>query len=166
MFGSCERRALPSLVRDAVLSKGETIEALNRYGKITVSYVDALRRRYTWDGNDRVVTLTPRRAPFQGKLGLYEPANAWIFRARARLVVEETIRRFDTQEQMQAALLEGAEYFDWVYTDYGLVVGFGRTPSRKQVNITVWQFLIGNQKPTHLIGATPEKVAVRHASSG
>lgn len=161
LFGSCNKRFDTVAVRETVLSKGQTVEATNRYGTVKISYVDPVTRRYSWDGQEKVVRLIPREEPFQGKLGIYEPANARIFSTGTRLVLEEAVRNFETEEQMQAALIESSDYLDWVYTDDGLVVGFGRTPSRRQVNIDIWQFLLRGHKPAHTPGARPDSIVLK-----
>ena len=49
---------------------------------------------------------------------------------------------------------------DWVYTPDGLVLGYGLTPSRRQVNIDVYQVLLGGKKPLQLRGAKPDAITV------
>ncbi len=154
---SCDKQ--PSGVREAVLSPGQSVQATNKNGTIKISYVSPIKRRYEWDNSQRIVTLRARQEPFQGKLGIYEPADAWVLLpGKVRLVVDEAIRKFDTQEQIRAALTETSSYMDWVYTADGLVVGFGRTPSRKQINIDLFQFLLRGQKPTGLAGARADQI--------
>src|SRR5437660_2255624 len=67
-----------------------------------------------------------------------------------RLVVEEASIDFGKEDQIYAFLKQSSAYMDWVYTSDGLVVGFGRTPSRKQSNIDLWQILRRGQKPVGL----------------
>jgi hypothetical protein len=101
--------------------------------------------------------MIPRREPFQGKLGLYEPADSGgSNQSETLLVVEESVRDFENKEQVKAALIEGSALMDWIYSDDGLVVGFTRTPSRNQVDL--YQFLIHGQKPTALPGARPDRI--------
>lgn len=162
MFASCNKPRESISVRETVLREGQIVEATNNNGTVKIAYVDSVTRKYVWDGHERVVKLIPRQEPFQGKLGIYEPADAWLIPIRTRLVVEEAIRSFDSEEQIKTALIESRDYLDWVYTDEGLVVGFGRTSSRRQVNIDLWQFLLRGQKPSHLPGATPERILLRN----
>lgn len=158
---SCSREPKEHLAREAVLSEGETIKATNKNGKIQITYVSPIRRKYQWNREERVVTLIRREEPFDGKLGLYEPADSWFFFLRkTRLVLEEALRHFDSDTEAGAALLESRDYMDWAYTPDGLVVGFGLTPSRKQVNISLFQFMIRDQKPSNLSGARPGQIAV------
>jgi hypothetical protein len=103
--------------------------------------------------------MIARTEPFQGKWGLYEPADSWGLNPfQVRLVVEESVRDFDNEEQIRTALVEGSAIMDWVFTSDGLVVGFSRSPSRKQVNIDVFQFLLHGKKPSELPGARPNQI--------
>lgn len=103
--------------------------------------------------------MIARPEPFQGQLGLYEPADSWGLNPyEIRLVVDESVRDFDSEQQLAAALIEGSAIMDWVYTSDGLVVGFGRTPSRKQINIDLYQFLVRGKKPDSLPGAKPDQI--------
>jgi hypothetical protein len=148
-----------NIVKEAVLSPGQTVEATNRFGTVRISYVSPIKRKYEWDGKSRIVKMIARDEPFQGKLGLYEPADSWVFfSTKTRLVVEEAVRHFDTEEQIKTALIEGSAVMDWVYTSDGLVVGFGRTPTRRQINIDLFQFLLRGQKPSGLAGARPNQI--------
>jgi hypothetical protein len=163
---SCSRGANEDSPRETVLSQGQTIEATNKNGKIKITYVSPLRRKYQWNGQERVVTLIPRQEPFDGRLGLYQPADSWILGLRkTRLVLDEAIRNFDSNEKAIDALVESRGYMDWVYTSDGLVVGFGQTPSRKQVNINVFQFLVRGRKPANLLGSRPQQIEIRFADS-
>src|SRR5207249_3713450 len=113
---SCRRERNEGSVREAVLSVGQTVEAINKNGKVRISYVSPLRRKYEWDTEHRTVGLKPRRERFDGKLGIYDPADAWIFNLRKiRLVLDEATRNFDSDERARAALVESSAYMDWVY---------------------------------------------------
>ena len=151
-------------VKEAVLSPGQSVEATNKYGTIRVSYVSPIKRKYEWDGESQTVKMIARRQPFQGRFGLYEPADSWIpFSAKTRLVVEEAVRDFDNEEQLKAALIEGSAIMDWVYTTNGLVIGFGKVPARRQINVDLLQFLLRGQKPSTLEGARPNSIRLIEA---
>jgi hypothetical protein len=146
------------LVRETVLVPGESIEATNKAGTVKISYISPTERKYEWDGKTRIVNLTPRPERFLGMLGIYDPADTWGPVFRVRLVLQEAIRDFETEDQAYAFLKEGSAVMYWCYTNDGLVVGFGRTPERQQINIDLWQILIRGKKPTSLRGATPEHI--------
>lgn len=146
-------------VKDAVLSEGQSVEASNKNGTIKITYISPTKRRYDWDGTSRVVKMIARTEPFQGKQGLYEPADSLGLNPFAvRLVVEESVRNFDSEDELRAALIQSSAIADWVYTGDGLVVGFGRAPSRKQINVDLFQFLLQGQKPFGLVGARPDQI--------
>ena len=147
------------LVKGAVLSRGQSVEAHNRNGTIRISYITPVKRKFDWDGKSKVIKMIPREEAFDRKLGLYEPAEAWGLNLfETRLVVQESTIDFDNYHQIYASLKQSSAVLDWVYTSDGLVVGFGRTPSRKQINIDLWQLLIGGQKPKRLAGARPSDI--------
>lgn len=147
-----------SLVRETVLSRGQSVEMTNKNGTIKISYVSPTKRRFEWDSESRMVPMIPRMERFNGKLGLYEPADSLAWPSVTRLVVEESVRNFDTESAIKTALIEGSAIMDWVYTNDGLVVGFGRTPARKQIDVDVFQFLLRGQKPSDLAGARPNQI--------
>lgn len=152
-------RSDDSIVKEVVLSEGQVVEATNQNGTIRISYVSPTKRKYQWDGKSRVIKMIAREEPFQGKLGLYEPANSWGLNPfDVRLVVQEAVRNFDDEAEVRAALIEGSAIMDWVCTNDGLVVGFGRISSRKQINVDLFQFLVRGQKPTGLPGARPDHI--------
>ncbi len=148
-------------VNGAVLFPGQSIEATNKNGKVRISYVTSIKRKYEWDGKVKIVKMIPRKEPFSGRLGLYQPANSWGLNPfEIRLVVEEASIDFGKEDQIYAFLKQSSAYMDWAYTSDGLVVGFGRTPSRKQSNIDLWQILLRGQKPVGLIGARREQIVL------
>ena len=145
-------------VKESVLQPGQIVEANNRNGTIKITYIGLTKRQYEWEGERRVVRLQARQEPFLGQLGLYDPADAWIFSHETRLVLEEAIRKFETEDQIKAALVQSSAYTDWVYTPDGLVVGYGRNPARRQIDIDVYQFLLRGKKPSGLAGARPDQI--------
>lgn len=145
-------------VHGAVLGPGESVAATNRFGAVTISYVSPVKRKYAWEGGTQVVKMIVRGEPFQGRTGLYDPADRWVFTPGVRLVVQESVMDFASYEQVYARLYEGSAVMDWVYTPDGLVVGFGRSPSRDQINVDVFQFLVQGRKPEGLKGARPLQI--------
>lgn len=105
--------------------------------------------------------MIARDTPFQGKLGLYEPANAPVGeRLAVRLVVQESVLRFGSYAEAYAFLYQGRNVMHWVYTNDGLVVGYGFQPDRNQVNIDLFQILVDEVKPNGLTGAKDDAVRV------
>lgn len=159
-----------SPVREAVLHPGQSVEARNRFGRVKVSYVSPLERRYEWDGGSRIVTLRARDYRFRDELGLYDAGNCLVIVIplcrTPRLVVREALHNFANYDQAYAFLHEGSAVMDWVYTSDGLVVGIGRSPGRKQLAIDVRQLTVGGAKPRELKGArdTAVKLTPRPAN--
>jgi hypothetical protein len=52
------------------------------------------------------------------------------------------------------------QWMPFVYRNDGLMVGWSKTPLRRQLNVDVWQILIHGQKPTSLPGATDGAIRV------
>lgn len=156
-FGSTAvARSIP--VVDAVLEAHQAIEATNKFGSVRVSYVSPTRRRYEWDGHSRVVNLIVRDRPWMGEQGLYDPAGCFVICRTPRLVLGEAVHDFDGYDQVYRFLYQGSGVLDWVYTSDGLVVGFGPSPQRDQINIDVRQITIHGRKPENLRGARDDDI--------
>src|SRR5262249_15743487 len=104
------------LVRGAVLSPGQTVEATTDNGKVRISYVSSVKRKYEWDEKERLVKMIPRPEPFQGKLGLYNPAASWgLNPGGTRLVVQESVINFHSEAEVSAFLRQSSDYMKWVF---------------------------------------------------
>lgn len=149
-------------VREVVLHPGESIHATNKFGSVNVTYVSPLKRKFEWDGQSRVVKMIPRPEPWLGELGLYDPAACFMILLplcrTPRLVVEEAFHDFDSYDQLYAFIYQGSAVMDWVYTSDGLLVGFGRSPGREQINVDVRQLTIHGRKPVALRGARNDNI--------
>jgi hypothetical protein len=149
-------------VAGAVLQPGQSIEATNRFGSVRVSYVSAQERKFEWDGKSRVVKMIARPEPFLGELGLYDPAECFVLLVplcrTPRLVVLEAAHDFDSYDQLYAFIREGSAVMDWAYTTDGLLVGFGRSPGREQVDVNVRQLTIRGHRPARLQGARNQNI--------
>lgn len=149
-------------VREVVLHSGESIEATNKFGSVRVTYVSPLKRKFEWDGQSRVVKMVARPKPFLGELGLYDGARCYVVLIplcrTPRLVVREAFHDFDSYDQLYVFVREGSAVMDWVYTSDGLLVGFGRSPGREQINIDVRQLTIHGRKPGGLRGARNDDI--------
>ena len=159
----CGNDASVSKVRESVLGPGLSVEVANKYGSIRINYVSPTKRSYVWDNHSKIVQLIPRTDRWRGALGLYNPADAWSFVTifLPRLVVQEAEQHFNNIEEAEKFLMQGSNYMDWVYTDDGFVVGYGKTPSRQQVNIDIWQIYINGLKPNKLPGARASSITLK-----
>ncbi|HEX7886949.1 MAG TPA: hypothetical protein VF474_13315, partial [Phenylobacterium sp.] len=68
-------------IRETVLRPGQSVEATNKFGRVRITYVSPAERTFEWDGRSRTVKLIPRPERFMGMLGLYDPADQWIWEA-------------------------------------------------------------------------------------
>ena len=137
------------LPTDCVLEPGMSLTFQNQNGFGTIKYLDPCRRYFEFsNGISRAVELIPRKQPFRGKQGLYDPAEKWfyeIWKPQHRLVIEESQRHVESAEQIWAELQEGRDVYKWVWNDQGYVVGFSADPVRYQTNVSVYRFMIGNK---------------------
>lgn len=149
-----ESRRKQAVPRDCVLEPGMSVIFQNQNGTGKMNHLSRFRRHFELsNGIIRAVDLLPRKEPFHGKLGLYDPASKWfyeIWKPRDRLVIEESLRHFENAEQIQAALYEGRDVYNWVWNDQGYVVGFFSDPLRHQTNVCLYRFLIEGKPFTTL----------------
>jgi hypothetical protein len=148
-----------TLVHGTVLKPGQSITARNKFGRVRIVYVAPATRRFEFDGQSKTVRMTQRQEMFDGRSGIYDPADRlWPFTSSLRIVCEDSDVNFDTVDQAYAFLYQGSEVEDWVYTPDGLVVGFGRNQARNQINVDLFQILIRGKKPSGLKWARPAAI--------
>ncbi len=147
------------VVTGSVLAPGQRLEATNKFGNVSVSYVSPTRRKVELDGVIRLLDTIPREEKFEGKLGIYNPGAVKFFSFNeTRIVFEESTINFDNYEQIRAFLKQSRQVMDWVYTKDGLVMGFSRDSVRRQVNIDIWQILISGNKPVDIQGSRENSI--------
>ena len=99
-----------------------------------------------------------------GSLGIYYPGpgNTWWFSCGGvkRAVVQEGIQDFANEEAIQT-WLEEQDWIHPVHNNHGLVVGWGKTELRDQINVEVWQLLIQGKKPGRLQGSQDSLITVK-----
>jgi hypothetical protein len=165
--GCEERLSTSELARiESVMTPGMTITAVTTNGPITIRAKSPLRRTYAFEARTLSVTMTPRAARWYGSLGLYSPGfsfGLWERPGIYRAVVEEGQQHFNTSNEALQWLKERS-WMPFVYRNDGLVVGWGTTPERHQLNAEVWQFYVQHQKPVSLEGANDAKVTVVRTS--
>jgi hypothetical protein len=151
----------PFAFTELAMQPGMEITATNKNGVVSVVYVDALTRLYQWDDYEERRTLIPRQKRWFGMLGAYDPASAYLWQMFGpRIVAEDSQLNFQTREALNKWLKQSSQFFDWVYNNEGLVVGFAKSPDRKQVNIEVYQLYLNGRKPTVLMGSRPDNLHV------
>src|SRR5438477_5606027 len=105
----CNIASEEPVVNGAVLFRGQSIEASNKNGKVRISYVTSVKRKYEWDGRVKIVKMIPRKEPFRGRIGLYNPASSWGLNPfEIRLVVEEAAINFDSEDKIYAFLRQSS----------------------------------------------------------
>ena len=161
--GCEERLSTSELARiESVMTPGMTIMAVTTNGPIIIRAKSPLRRTYAFESRTLAVTMTPRAERWYGSLGLYSPGfslGLWPRSGIYRAVVEEGQQHFNTSAEALQWLKERF-WMPFVYRNDGLVVGWGTTPQRHQLNAEVWQFYVQHQKPVSLDGAQDAKVTI------
>lgn len=164
-----EKPALPDAPpvperNEVVLDDGTRLVATTPQGTIKVDAGPGLLRRYTWDGATRAVVMRPREERHAGSLGIhYEgtPPDWKPHNGIRKVKVEEGQRHFDNQSD--AKIWMQIRRLHYVHTSNGLVVGWKRKGDTLQVE--VWQFYIGGDKPAYLPGAKDSVVQVSRTSA-
>ncbi len=147
---------------ETVMSAGDWIEATTSAGTIRIYARDDRTREYTWNGATRSVVMYERKTRWYGSLGLYFPGTGdhWPeHKGVRRGVMEEGWQLFAGESEFQS-WLESRYHtsIHYVYTDGGLVVGWGIDWERNQLNVEVWQIYFGGAKPSKLSGSHNDKI--------
>jgi hypothetical protein len=140
------------------------ITARTSQGEIKIRAGREFERSYTWDGETRSAKLWPRKERWYGSLGIYYPGPGEHWKSNkgiTRAVLEEGNLWFKTTDDAANWIKRARSTgIDYVFTDDGLLVGFGRFLARKQVNVDVWQIMVAGEKPRTLPGSRNELVSV------
>jgi hypothetical protein len=144
-----------------VLTKGMVITATNPECKVTIRGGDGTERTFSGPGWRKRRELIPREERWYGSLGLYDPGASMS--PYGRLLADEGRLFFDSESQALRALYMQSGYFQYVFNNRGLVVGYhvekipGGEPTR---SVAIWQIYIHGHRPTSLRGADDEAVIV------
>ena len=161
---SCGRPAAkPFKFTELVMQPGMVVTADTNAGTISISATDVLTRAYTWEGATRSVTLEPRTERWHGSLGAYYPGPGDHWQEHhgiTRGVLQEGRQHFASKDEAVAWLQKQSGYYPTVYRDDGLVVSFGKTLERRQINVEVWQIYVAGSTPSGLPGGQNDKVRV------
>ena len=154
---------------EVVMSPGMRIIATTPAGTITITAGKGLKRSFSWDGATRSVEMWPREKRWYGSLGLYFPGSGHHWREHngiTRAVVNEGQQHFESVEEALKWInmrkgqryIGGRPAMQFVYRNDGLMIGFGKTLERNQLNVDVWQIFIDGNKPTKLEGSDDDKI--------
>lgn len=166
LLAACGNNSLemqPYEYTELAMQPGMRIAATNKNGTIIIEAISPLKRRFQWENFDETRILIPRKERWMGRLGAYDPASRffWEFwKPLPRIVANDSQLHFQSMQEIEAFLRQGRNFFDWVYTDSGLVVGFGLDDSRSQVNISVYQIYLDGEYPKSIKGSRPEKIQI------
>jgi hypothetical protein len=164
---------LPDLPRvpigklELVMAEGDRITATTSAGTVEILAGKGLTRTYTWEEASRSATLWARRERWDGSMGAYFPGPGQHWKEHhgiTRGVLEEGQQHFKRESEALAWLREQSGYYATVYSKQGLVVSFGKVPGRKQINVVVFQILIGGKVPSNLPGASDGKLHFQRAT--
>lgn len=138
------------------------LEATTRTGTIVVQSGKGLNRSYTWEGSTRSVGLWPRSEGWKGSQDLYYPGPGYHWEKTPdgirRCSVGEGWLYFTTVEEAVQWIKRQDRWLPTVYRDDGLMVGYGKSPQRYQLNVDVSQIFIGGKKPTTLPGSDNQAI--------
>ena len=96
----------------------------------------------------------------QPRLSQPRPGEHWReHHGITRCVTEEGQQHFKTVEEAMK-WIKDANWMPFVYRDDGLMVGWDKKLSRKQLSVEVWQILIDGKKPKRLPGSQDDKIVV------
>lgn len=147
------------------------ITATTPSSSISVLSGQGYERTYEWNGCSFTLNLSPRDSRWYGSLGIRAslagagflsdllPA-AFTCKGIDRPIVEEAQLHFTAQKEAEQWLARYSRHFDTVWTSDGLVVQWLVSPSRRQLNVDVYQLCVADRKPTALLGARDDQVQV------
>ena len=149
---------------ETVMTPGMEITAQTGNGEIKIRAAANNERFYTWNGGTRSAKLWARKQRWWGSLGIYYPGPGAHWKSNGgitRGVLNEGVLWFKTVDDavswIKRARLTGVDH---VFNDNGLLIGFGKVPLRKQVNVDVLQIMIAGEKPLSLPGSKNDLVSI------
>jgi hypothetical protein len=157
-----------SRTNETVMVPGMRITADVSNSRIAIEAHEGYERSYTWDDATRSAILAPRKIRWYGSFGIYSPGVGNHWRSNGgitRGVLEEGVLWFKTTEDAVNWLKDVQSLNNCVYSKGGLVVAWEKVPARKQLNVDVWQLMIGGDKPAALPGSRDEQIKVTHSTN-
>lgn len=149
---------------EIVMTPGMEITAQTANGEIKIRAGQNYERFYTWNSATRSAKLWPRKQRWWGSLGIYYPGPGEHWKSNggiSRGVLNEGVLWFKTVDDATNWVMRARwPGNDCVFADDGLLIGFGKVPARKQVNVDVWQIMIAGEKPQTLPGSKNDSVSV------
>jgi hypothetical protein len=155
---------------ELVLHNETRLEASAPNGAIAIIAGKGIERTYEWDGCSLAANMTQRSYRWYGSLGIYDPAGQGFLgrlfdkscNGISRTVVQEGQIHFADIESAQEWIQRRPKAWTTVWTNDGLLVSWGTSPARVQINVDLWLICINGQRPTQLKGATDKAIKLIH----
>lgn len=163
VFGCNPKPAAGPVRNEVVMSPGMKIAATTPTGTITITAEEGHHRSYTWSGQTRSAEMRPRKERWHGSLGIYYPGPGYHWADHEgirRGVLQEGQQHFASEKEALRWIAAQRKFMPLVYRSDGLAVGWLKVPERKQLNVDVWQILIGGKKPVALEGGDDQAIEV------
>lgn len=162
---------------ELVLQEGVRLSATTPSGTVSVTAGQGFGRTYEWNGCSLEASMMARSTRWYGALGIYDPAGSGpvgllfgrIFGCNgiSRTVVQEAQVHFATRGGAERWINRQLKLpFEAVWTNDGLLLQWGVSPGRQQLNADLWQVCIAGLKPTQLRGARDELIQVARVAGG
>ncbi|WP_298927131.1 hypothetical protein [uncultured Ramlibacter sp.] len=156
---------------ELVLQEGVRLSATTPSGTVSVTAGQGYARTYEWNGCSLAASMMARSQRWYGAMGLYDPAGAGplglllgrVFGCNgiSRTVVEEAQVHFATQSAAERWIAHRTRLpFETVWSNDGLLLAWGVSPGRQQLNVDLWQICIAGLRPAQLRGARDDMVQV------
>lgn len=161
--------------QELVLQEGVRLTATTGSGTVRVTAGQGLERTYEWNGCSLKASMMARSARWYGALGIHDPAGSGpvgllfgrMFGCNgiSRTVVQEAQIHFASRSAAERWMEHQSRLpFETVWTNDGLLLQWGVSPGRQQINVDVWQVCVAGQRPTQLRGAGDEAIQVERVA--
>lgn len=149
---SSSSRKATRVEKHTVLRKDQKAFFNHPNGNGEIHYVRPFVRKFVFDKQIYKVEFSQRPQEWRHQLGIFNP-NEKPLGANGtdiRIVAEESILKFDREEELHAFLRAGAKQFQWIHGDGGLVLGYFYTPGRRQINVSFYKIYVSGSKLSRL----------------
>ena len=150
-----------------MLRAGTQIEAKTTIGTFNIIAGEKLKRSYKWGRCTLRTNMIPRADRWYGSLGIHDAGTnffPWFFTCDgiSGTVAEEGQIHFTDQKVAEWWVHHYASVFPkgTLWTKDGLVVRWIPSPSRRQLNVSVWQICIRGVRPHTLNGSSDQNLKV------
>ena len=140
-------------------------------GGVRISSVNGLERRYSWGSCTLSSELIPRTSRWYGLLGAYDPASSFFpyfggCNGTSRTVVQEGQLHFDDADLAAQFLQWKSTVFETTWSSDGLVVSWGLSSDRYQLNADVILLCLNGAPLQPSLAASFEPPVIRENADG